>query len=917
MKEKKRRFGIRPKIMSGYIVMILCLIIAFVILHVQITSLQSERNHIISHEMEVYDLANQLEGYIIDMEKGQRGYLTTGKDSYLTPYHEGVMKWEDSYDELEKTLKGRKDQLNRLHDIKTTVEDWLNVAGKPAIEMRETNDVKGMQRLLRDDTGKSDMDQRRRQFNALRKNEQEDTKVRVAELDKRNSNLTVELFGILIGIALAGIGIAYITSRSILSTVQNVTGTIRALGNPKEHLKKRIHVRSRDEFNDLGDATNDLLDLMENRNWLQVNTADLLKETQGIASIQNLGARFLENVSSMVDASVGAFYIREEQDAEIYYKKIASVADEHDMAGRDRFMLGEGLVGQCATEKRIRVIENVPEDFRLIGSALGTLKPKQIVMVPILFENEAIAVVELAGIVPFTVQHKRLLQEAMGTFGITIHSVMTRMEVVRLLKESQTMTEELQAQHEELQTQSEELRMQSEELRTTNEQLEDRTSEAETKANELQGAKKELEQINTELKRSSNYKSEFLANMSHELRTPLNSILILSEMLSEQGTPESESTEYAKIIQSSGKDLLDLINDILDLSKVEAGKLEVVIDEMNLREFAELTELKFSHVAVEKGLELKVEKAANIPDIFYTDANRFQQIVKNLLSNAIKFTEKGTVTMKLQALQSAQLTTAMQQRSQQWLALSVIDTGIGIPKEKHQLIFEAFQQADGATSRKYGGTGLGLSICSEFVKLLGGSIMLDSKEGAGSKFTVILPSLPNGIDESMNGQLDVSEWFYPSDEAASELETENEHIHVDSASPRCEDVFKGKHALIVDDDQRNIFALRKVLEKQGMVVLEARDGLECMEMMEDRQDIDIVLMDIMMPRMDGYEAMQKIRVDLGLNDLPIIALTAKAMKQDREKCLEAGASDYISKPIVMEQLLSAMRVWLTPMTEES
>lgn len=452
--------------------------------------------------------------------------------------------------------------------------------------------------------------------------------------------------------------------------------------------------------------------------------------------------------------------------------------------------------------------------------------------------------------------------------------------------------------------------MQSEELQTTNEQLEERTKDAEAKTEEIHRAKQELEQKNKELELSSNYKSEFLANMSHELRTPLNSILILSEMLSENSAPESEEAEYARIIQSSGKDLLELINDILDLSKVEAGKLEVIIDEMNLSDFAEQTMRRFTHLASQKGLEFKVIEE-DIPSLFYTDANRLHQIVKNLISNAIKFTNTGSVTLKLELLEEDQFTETMKEISNDWLALTVTDTGIGIPEDKHNLIFEAFQQADGATSRKYGGTGLGLSICSEFAKLLGGTIFLDSKEGEGSRFTVLLPSLPAGIQE--NTQFALHNAY--NEVAASLGKGENSDAETETkpiSAIQHADIFQDKCVLIVDDDQRNIFSLSKVLEKEGMRIIEAHDGIECLEILDSRDDVDLVLMDIMMPQMDGYEATRKIREDLSLQELPIIALTAKAMKQDREKCLEAGASDYISKPVDMEQLLSVMRVWLAP-----
>jgi two-component system chemotaxis sensor kinase CheA len=311
---------------------------------------------------------------------------------------------------------------------------------------------------------------------------------------------------------------------------------------------------------------------------------------------------------------------------------------------------------------------------------------------------------------------------------------------------------------------------------------------------------------------------------------------------------------------------------------------------------------------------LKINKAQDVPDIIHTDEKRFQQIVKNLLSNAFKFTESGSVTVSIQRVADQRLTTAMRTIDTDcWLEIAVTDTGIGIPKDKHQLIFEAFQQADGATVRKYGGTGLGLSICSEFAKLLGGWISLNSEVGKGSTFTLYLPSLSNGLIDYEKVNFAYEEVAVSVEEVKPEAEVTEINYPVQRAELPAQDdknVFQDKRVLIVDDDQRNIFALKTALAKQGMTIMTAHNGIECLEMMETNEPFDLILMDIMMPQMDGYEAMQKIRAELKLVDLPIIALTAKAMKNDRKKCLEAGASDYISKPLDLNQLFSVMRVWL-------
>lgn len=888
------RFGIKSKIIIGYLIVIVCLFIAFIVLNSQISSLQKERNFIIDHDIEVHDLTNRIEKHLLDMETGQRGYIITGEASYLEPYNSAATSWEKDYNALYQLLNNNPNQQEKLEKIKGSIQDWIEAAGEPTIALKKENNTKELQQFFEKDPGRQYMDDIRSQFTSFRNVEKKSTETRATELDEKNQKIKIGLYGLLLFVTLISLAIAIVLSNSIVNTIKEVTQTIKRITASKGELKGRIKVRSNDEIKDLGLATNALLENIEERNWLQTNIAHAVTMYQGIASVDKLAEKFLFTVSEMTQASFGAFYVREENDKGNLFVKQAAFADRKGDAGRESFLIGEGLIGQAALEKRTFVINDVPDTYQLITSGLGDVKPKSIFIVPVLFEDEVIAVIELASLHEFTVLEQELISQVIETFGLTINGVIRRMEIARLLKESQAMTEELQAQSEELQTQSEELQMQSEELRMINEQLEERTKDAEEKSFELEAAKEDLEEKAHQLELNSQYKSEFLANMSHELRTPLNSILILSEMLEENAakTLSEDEEEYARIIHSSGKDLLALINDILDLSKVESGKLDILLAEMNMSELPDQIERNFSHVAEQKNVQLKINKAQDVPDIIHTDEKRFQQIVKNLLSNAFKFTESGSVTVSIQR---------------------VADTGIGIPKEKHQLIFEAFQQADGATVRKYGGTGLGLSICSEFAKLLGGWISLSSEVGKGSTFTLYLPSLSNGLIDYEKVNFAYEEVAVSVEEAEPEAEiTEIDHPvqPVESSLQGGENVFQDKRVLIVDDDQRNIFALKTALAKQGMTIMTAHNGIECLEMMENSEPFDLILMDIMMPQMDGYEAMQKIRGELKLVDLPIIALTAKAMKNDREKCLEAGASDYISKPLDLNQLFSVMRVWL-------
>jgi len=919
--KNNRKVGIRSKITFGYVVIICCLLASVIIINSQIKSLQKERNLIINHDSEVHELTNNIEKYMLDMETGQRGFIITGDSTYLEPYNTAEENWKLDYSKLMKLLKDNPEQQNNLKEIRTTMEHWITTAGEPTIKLKRENDEQGLQEFFALDTGHQDMEMMRKQFNAFRLEEKAVTKTKASQLDKRNNVITIGLIGIIVIVSGIAIIAANIISKSIVSKIKEVTKTIKSIAASSGDFKRRINVKTNDEIKELGVATNELLDSFEKREWLQINLAEVVTKYQGISSIEALAETFLKEMAQITKASFGAFYVEEKNNQKTTFIKKASFADsDYTSIGRESFDLGQGLIGQCALEKRVFLYKEIPDNYRFIETGLGKVAPKGILMAPVLFEDEVIAVIELATLEEFTALQEELVEEIIKTFGLTINSIMGRMEIVRLLNESRAMTEELQAQSEELQTQSEELQTQSEELQVQkeellaiNEQLEERTKDAESKSKELERAKEELEEKAEQLTLNSNYKSEFLANMSHELRTPLNSILILSELLAENENDSlsTEETEYAKVIHSSGKDLLSLINDILDLSKVEAGKLDIQFDEVNMNELPSVMERSFLPIAKQKNLEFKVIKSRNVENIFYSDEKRFLQIIKNLLSNAFKFTEAGSVSLNIKQMDKEEVTEGMQNISSNWLEIAVLDTGIGIPMEKHKLIFESFQQADGATVRKYGGTGLGLSICREFAKLLGGWISLESQEGKGSTFTLIIPSLPNGIPQeteidAVYLEAGASELAAEKPKVADDLQEEETMLLAANEY----DEFAGKKVLIVDDDYRNIFALKTTLEKRGMNILVARNGNESLDIIKETQDIDVVLMDIMMPNMNGYEAMSRIRTSLGLTDIPIIALTAKAMKNDREKCIEAGASDYISKPLDLDQLFSVLRVWL-------
>lgn len=732
-------------------------------------------------------------------------------------------------------------------------------------------------------------------------------KAMVQELDQsRNGyefavNMTYiyVVFGVVIGI-----GVTIWVVRSITGSLRRVTAVMTEVADYEKDTLPRIVIHADDEIGAISDAYNnmaealeehirkvkDFSDTAENQSWLKTQVAEIATMFAGIENVYDLASLFITRLTPMVGASYGVFYIKEGKAEGMRLRKLAAYADSAAEIGGNGFRMGEGLVGQCAMENREITLTQIPADYIQISSGLGLASPKMIMIVPAEFEGQVLAVVEVASFTEFSPLQQLVMREVMSSVGATINSIMSRMQVEKLLQESQALTEELQSQSEELQ-------LQQEELRTINEKLEEQYENSEQKTQELEKVRLVLEEKAQQLAISSQYKSEFLANMSHELRTPLNSLLILAQMLAENNEKNlmPKQVEYANTIFSSGNDLLHLINDILDLAKVESGNLDVNPEEVALRSVKAHVEKQFMPVARQKGILFTVEVAPDVPKMMWTDERRLQQILKNLLSNAFKFTEKGSVTLHIGKANAGPLHSEGQEEMS--ITFSVTDTGIGVSKENQDIIFEEFKQADGTTSRKYGGTGLGLSISRKIAMLLGGHISIESEEGKGSTFTLYLPA-----------RHEIA--AFAEKEAAVSLFQDVETPHPINENDPAEALLVGKKILIVDDDMRNVFALTTAIESHRMQVVFAENGREAIDVLMSNEDIDLILMDIMMPEMDGFEAMRRIRQKPEYQTLPIIALTAKAMKHDREQCIKAGASDYISKPVNLEQLFSLMRVWL-------
>jgi signal transduction histidine kinase/ActR/RegA family two-component response regulator len=547
------------------------------------------------------------------------------------------------------------------------------------------------------------------------------------------------------------------------------------------------------------------------------------------------------------------------------------------------YRLGEGLVGQCAKERKRILLTDVPSDYVRISSGLGDSPPLNIIVLPIVFEGAVRAVLELASFSAFSATHQAFLDQLPESIGLVFNTIAANTRTETLLEQSLSLAEELRESNEDLGRQA---RL-----------LAERNLEAEQKNLEVERSKALVEEKAGELTLSSQYKSEFIANMSHELRTPLNSLLILAQQLEEN--PDRNLTdaqvEYASVIRSSGMDLMALLNGVLDLAKVESGTVVVDTSPLSLAVFGATLLSEFEQVARSKGISIEVDVAPECPGEIVTDPQRLHQILKNLIANAVKFTEHGGVRVDIGVARDgwSQKTDGPAENGAV-LELSVKDTGIGIDEGELERIFEPFSQGDGSIARLYGGTGLGLSISRELVGLLGGEITVSSAPGQGSTFTVRVPMRTVAAPDPRG-------WI-----------AEHPDLQPHRPRPSGDDAYAydGTKVLVVDDDYRNIFAMTALLERGHAEVTAAESGTDAIAILELHPDVDVVLMDIMMPVMDGYATMRAIRAIEGLSALPIIAVTGKVVGGERQRCLDAGANDYVPKPVDTAELFAALRPWL-------
>ncbi|HEX2357774.1 MAG TPA: ATP-binding protein, partial [Micromonosporaceae bacterium] len=673
-------------------------------------------------------------------------------------------------------------------------------------------------------------------------------------------------------------------------------------------LTQRIAVEAQGEIAELKDNINQMIVTLREttkknaeQGWLDSNLARIGGLLQGQRDLGEVCRMIMTEVTPLVDAQLGAFYLVDHDDATTRLRLTAAygyVARDHDVT----FGPGEGLVGQGAMSRRTIRVTGGPNNPLTMRSGLVATKPEDDVVLPVVFEGEVLGVIEFASVKTFSELHLAFLERLVAAIGVALNTIQANRRTEELLAQSQRLAHELQEQ--------------SAELQRTNAELEDKAKllfdqnvNIETKNHEIEMARRGLEEKAQQLARASEYKSEFLANMSHELRTPLNSLLLLARLLADNSDENlsAKQIEFARTIHSAGSDLLSLIDDILDLSKIEAGRMDVEPVEVTFADLRAYVEQAFAPQAEDKLLRFDVQISPDLPPALVTDAQRLQQILRNLLSNAVKFTHTGAVRLEIEpAPAGTTFTVPTLATARQVVAFTVSDTGIGISDDKLSLIFEAFQQADGTTSRKYGGTGLGLSISRELARLIGGMITVSSTPGRGSVFKLYIPDvlIPDSVPLAVSAA------------AATPLTRGGMPMLRPPAKPGRSTTpsapqLDGATVLIVDDDVRNVFALTSALELHGMTVLYSDNGADGVRLLAEHPEVDVVLMDAMMPDQDGYETTRAIRRNHRFADLPVVFLTAKAMPGDRESALVAGASDYITKPVDLDELIELMAAWVT------
>ena len=908
----------KRNLLFGLGISLLLLLISSVASFISIRNLIESSQLLRESNKTISDLNNAV-SLVVDTETGQRGYILTGDSRFLDPYNTSKGKIDTQLDELESVFRNSPSQLQNLEKLRASIQGRITVLDQNLNRKRNNQPVTTEQ--LYD--GKQHMDEIRRIATIMQKEEESLLKQRT---DRMNTFARFTPWLIAFSSLLA-IVITLVFYRKVAKDYDEKTNLTKELEEKNNESENRLQAIEKvtqqisggnyDIFEDqqavenLGNVADPLNRMaktlqtnftkLSEKEWLSSSIAELNDRMMGEKTIDTFASDILDSITQHTGSDIAAVYIQQD-DNNLHFSGGRAVSGNV----KKILKIGEGIAGQAFKDREKIVLQNISDDDFTVSYATGHTKPKNIVALPITRYNKPLGVLELGATHHYTPLQLEFLDNIAENIGIAFFALQSRVRLQELLEETQAQSEELQTQHSELENinseleaqsqkllaSEEELRVQQEELMQSNQELEERSSLLEEKNALIEQHNLDIQQKSRDLEQSTKYKSEFLANMSHELRTPLNSILLLSKLMTESEDLDKQYVEYAEVMQHSGQGLLTLIDEILDLSKIEAGKMVLNIHDVPVKEITRDIEQMFRPMADQKNLKLNIEIDSNAIENIKTDKLRIEQILKNLLSNALKFTSKGCVTFKVSG-----------DESKEKISFSVKDTGIGIAAGKLKMVFEAFQQADGSTQRKYGGTGLGLSISRELARLLGGKIELQSKEGVGSEFTLILPVDAEKVREEIT-ETPVTPEISEKTTISSIAQTEQPKRFISENIPQPveddrENISEGdKVILIIEDDTDFAKILLKYTRSKnykGIVAVRGDLGIELAQLYKPLA----ILLDIQLPVMDGWEVMDALKSNPETKPIPVHIMSSMKMKQES---LLKGAVDFINKPFALDQM---------------
>ena len=872
------KLSFKQQVFTGFAISLLFVLLSAITSFLSVKNLQQDAAWQ-SHTHQVINTAERINLELSNAESGIRGYVITGVPKYLDPYHNNSNLVLITLRELKQLVDDNPIQTRRVDSMETVILLKLNIM-KETLLIQTSLGQEAARKQIFAGSGKEAMDKIQRLSHEVVSTERQLLIERTLATNKASTRTIITVVG---------------SSVIIFGLILFLFSYIRRTFNEQKNTEIQI-LKNNKRLSQLSEENKE-------KNWLLSGVASINEVMRGDENMEELATRVLKEICNFLQAPVGLLFLTDPKKKQL--NLAGSYAYEGLRAEQKYYRFGEGLIGQAALEKHEKLIDDIPADYLSVKSGLGNNTPQCIGIYPIVYKEETIAVLELGFRQAPNEVTRLYLTTVSEIIAIGLNSTEGRIKLQHLFDQLQIQTDELQTQQEELRTTNdeliyksdqleaseEELRVQQEELRQTNAELEEKAEQLVERNEFITQAREAMSIKAEELALSSKYKSEFLANMSHELRTPLNSILILARILKENKplNLNNEQVKYAGVIQNAGNDLLNLINDILDLSKIESGKIDLDVESVSTEEIKQHVDALFSEVATSKNIEFRTLIAANTPERLVTDLIRTEQIIKNLLSNAFKFTPAfGKINLQIKQAEADQrFYNSSLAEAAHVIAFEVTDTGIGIPEDKQKLIFEAFQQADGSTSRTYGGTGLGLSISKELANILGGEIQLESQPGVGSTFTLFLPGAYAGTDVPAERLPDP----FPMPLAAT------------VAIPLKENPV----LLIVEDDEVFADVLKDYAVEKGFTTINAFRGDTAMEMAIEHLP-DAIILDIMLPDGNGIDICTQLKTNIKTHDIPVMMMSANNhLNAVKAKCT---AEDFINKPFDLNDFASRVERYL-------